>query len=111
MALELALRVDNKEFAVPKCTRRLSSPTTIGLKRTLPDVQPRHTTRKGGPEPEKRATNPRAQLPQRDSPARKVPRSGPTSQPPRDASTLPTRTGYHHATMLAPSLMPQLHDA
>jgi hypothetical protein len=36
---------------------------------------------KGGPEPAKRATNPRAVLPQWDPSARKVPRSGPTSQP------------------------------
>ncbi len=63
MALELALRVDNMETAVPKL---LSSPTTIGSDRTLPDVRPKRTTRNGGPEPAKRATNPRAVLPQRD---------------------------------------------
>jgi hypothetical protein len=62
-------------------TRRLSSPTTIGSDRTLPDVWSKRTTRNGGPEPAKRATNPRWVLPQRDPPARKVPRSGPTSQP------------------------------
>jgi hypothetical protein len=80
----------------PSCTRGLSSPTTIGFDRTLPDVRSRCTTRNGGPKPAKRATNPRAVPPQRDPPARKVPRSGPTSQPkgrlnPLDSDRLPPK--------------------
>ena len=78
----------------PSCTRRRSSPTTIGSDRTLPDVRSKRTTRNGGPEPAKRATNPRAVLPQWDPSARKVLRSGPTSQPkgrpnPSDSDRLP----------------------
>ena len=81
VALELALGVDSRETAVPKLY-----PETLQPNDSRPDADParratRRTTRKGGPEPAKRATNPRAMLPQRDSPARKVPRSGPTSQP------------------------------
>ena len=58
--MELALRVDNKEIAVPKlyCTRRLSSPTTIGPDRTLPDVRSRRTTRKRGPRARKAGHQP-----------------------------------------------------
>jgi hypothetical protein len=76
----------------PSCIWILSSPTTIGSDRTLPDVRSKRTTRNGGPEPAKRATDPRAVLPQWDPSAWKVPRSGPTSQP-KGRSTLSTRTG------------------
>ncbi len=69
---------DRRTQAVPGHS---PSPTTIGSDRTVPDVRSKRTTRNGGPEPAKRATNPRAELQQRDPSARKVPRSGPTSQP------------------------------
>ncbi len=95
--MELALRVDNMEASVPQLYRSLSSPSTIGSR---PD--PARCTRRAGkmhdsergPEPAKRATIPRAVLPQRDPPARTVPRSGSTSQPkghlyPSDSDRLP----------------------
>ena len=93
----------------PSCTGAYPAHRLSAQDRTLPDVLERCTTRNGGPEPAKRATIPRAVLPQRDPPARTVPRSGSTSQP-RDTSTLPTRTGYLPSD-LALSLMPQLHNA
>ncbi len=95
--------------AYPSCTRATPAHRLSAQDQTLPDVLERRTTRNGGPKPAKRANIPRAVLPQRDPPARTVPRSGSTSQP-RDSSTLPTRTGYLPSD-LALSLMPQLHDA
>ena len=107
--MELALRVDNLESAVPKLY-----PDTLQAQRLSAQTGPCPTCGQnarlgmGGAEPAKRATDPRAVLPQWDPSARKVPRSGPTSL---QGTTIPsTRTGTL-PSYLAPSLMPQLHDA
>ena len=109
MALELALRVDNVETVVLKPYQdtlqalRLSAQTGPG-----PTCGER-TTRNGGLELPKRATDLRVVLPQRDPSARKVPRSGPTSLPRNDEH--PGLGQAPSRSHLAPSLMPQLHDA
>ncbi len=111
MALELALRVDNKEASVPQLYQSLSSLSTIGSR---PDPARRagkmHDSERG-PRASKAGHHPTGGAPSTGPPARTVPRSGSTSQP-RDTSTLPTRTGYPPNDLpVAPSLMPQLHDA
>jgi hypothetical protein len=80
----------------PSCTGAYPALRLSAQDRTLPDVRSRRTARNGGTEPAKRATNPRAVLPQRDPSARKVPRSGPTSQlkgrlNPSDSDRLPPK--------------------
>ncbi len=109
MALELAFRVDNMETAVPKLypdtlqpdNYRLSpDPARRAVKMHDSEWGPR--ARKAGHQPTgvlRNGTPRRGRYPARD------PRVNP-----RDASTLPTQTGYL-PTYLAPSLMPQLHDA
>jgi hypothetical protein len=82
--LELALRVDNVETVVPK-----PYPDTLQAQRLSAQTGPgptcgERTTRNGGLELAKRATDPRVVLPQKDPSARKVPRSGPTSLPRND---------------------------
>ena len=109
MALELALRVDNVETVVPK-----PYPDTLQAQRLSAQTGPgptcgERTTRNGGLELTKRATDPRAVLPQRDPSALKVPRSGPTSLPRNDKH--PRLGPAPSRSYLAPSLMPQLHDA
>ena len=102
---------DRRTQAVPGHS---PSPTTIGSRPDPADVRSKRTTRNGGPEPAKRATNPRRYSRNGIPSARKVPRSGPTSQPkgrfdPFDSDRLPPDSRV--PSYLAPSLMPQLHDA
>ncbi len=59
-----------------------------------------HNSERGAPSSVKRTTIPRAALPQRDPPARTVPRSGPTSQT-RDSSTLRLGPATSRATWLS----------
>ena len=78
----------------PSCTGSSPAHRLSAQDRTLPDVWSKHTTWKGGPEPAKRATNPRRYSRNGIPSARKVPRSGHTSQPegrshPSDSDRLP----------------------
>jgi hypothetical protein len=78
----------------PSCTGAYPAHRLSAQDRTLPDVWSKRTTRNGGPEPAKRATNPRRYSRNGIPSARRVPRSGPTSQPkgrsnPSDSDQLP----------------------
>jgi hypothetical protein len=66
---------------------------------TCPTPERRSTTRMG-PEPAKCAIYPRALLPQRDTPARKVPPSGSTKSTEMCRLNSATRIGDHHPTFL-----------
>jgi hypothetical protein len=80
----LRSEVDNVETVVPK-----QYPDSLRAQRLSAQTGPgptcgKRTTRNGGLELAKRATDPRVVLPQRRPSARKVPRSGPTSLPRND---------------------------
>jgi hypothetical protein len=93
----------------PSCTRRLSSPTTIGFDRTLPAVRSNARLGMGAPSPPSGPPT-HGRCTRNGTPRRgRCPARGPRVNP-RDALTLSTRTGClpNH---LAPSRMPQLHDA
>ncbi len=108
--MELALRVDNMETAVPKLY-----PDTLQAQRLSAQAGPCPTCGQnarlgmGAPSPQSGPPT-HERCFRKGTPRRgRCPARGPRVIP-RDASTLPTRTG-HLPSYLAPSLMPQLHGA
>ena len=109
--LEPALRVDNKETAVPKLY-----PDTFQPNDYRPEPDPARRAAKThdserGPRARKAGHQPTGAAPATGLPGAEVAPLGAYESTSRDASTLSTRTGHYHPTILAPSLMQQLHDA
>jgi hypothetical protein len=76
----------------PRCTRKLSSPTTIGLNRNLPDVQPRRTTRKRGDQSLQSGPPTRGRCSRNGTPRRGQPRG--TPQPCRLGPVTTTQSSW-----------------
>ncbi len=111
MALELALRVDNKETAVPKLY-----PDTLQPNDYRPEPDPARRATKThdserGPRARQAGHQPTGAAPATGLTGAEGAPLGAYVNHQWDASTLLTRTGYYHPIILAPSLMPQLHDA
>ncbi len=107
--MELALRVDNMEASVPQLYRSHSSPSTIGSR---PDPARRagkmHDSERG-PRARKEGHHPTGGAPSMGPPGADGAQLG-VYESTKGHLYPPTRTGYL-PSVLALSLMPQLHDA
>ncbi len=100
--------MDNKEIAVPKLYPETLQPNDY---RPRPDPAVKTHDLERGPRARKAGHQPTGDAPATGLPGAEGAPLGAHESTQGTPSILPTRTGYHLPIILAPSLMPQLHDA